>query len=88
MIKPGGILIVDDFNRYLPTETRSPFSRSREQGPETELWAVYQSAVQSWRKIFTRNGVTDSALWIRPAVTQKLNHSADRVEQYSSQERP
>lgn len=79
LIKPGGIVIVDDFNRYLPTQTRSPFSRRPEEGPETERWAVYQDRVKAWRRIRTTNGVTDSALWVKPANTRETNDRPERL---------
>lgn len=85
LVKPGGIIVVDDFNRYLPTETRSPFSRTLEQGPETEQWATYQNAVQRWRKIFTTNGVKDSALWVRPGTERVPNCHVGLLEEHSSQ---
>ena len=87
LVKPGGIVIVDDCNRYLPTRSRSPFSRRPEHGPETEQWAAYQDRVKGWRKISTTNGVTDSVLWVKPAGTSELSDHADRLEQFSSQDR-
>lgn len=87
LVKPGGIVIVDDYNRYLPTQSRSPYTRRPEQGPETPLWAVYQDRVKAWRKIRTTDGVTDTALWVKPVGTQKLSHHEDRIEQFSSQDR-
>jgi SAM-dependent methyltransferase len=77
MVKPGGIVVVDDCNRYLPTQSRSPFSRRPAQGPDTELWAAYQDSVKGWRKIWTTNGITDSGLWVKPAGTCESNHGAD-----------
>jgi predicted O-methyltransferase YrrM len=67
LVKRGGIVIVDDYNRYVPIKTRSPFSRRQEEGPETERWATYRDSVKGWRSVWTTNGVTDSVLWVRPA---------------------
>jgi predicted O-methyltransferase YrrM len=66
LIKPGGIVIVDNFNRYLPTRSRSPFSRNPEEGPYTKQWADYLDEVERWRRIWTTNGVSDTGLWVRP----------------------
>jgi hypothetical protein len=70
LIRPGGILIVDDCNRYLPTASRSPFSRRASDGPETQLWGVFQRDVRTWRSIWTSNGVTDSGFWVKPAESE------------------
>jgi predicted O-methyltransferase YrrM len=69
LVRPGGIVIVDNCNWFLPTDTRSPFSRGPEQGPDTEFWATYQDSVKGWRTIWTTNGVFDTALWVKPAGT-------------------
>lgn len=66
LLKPGGIVIIDDCNRYLPTTSRSPFSRRPMEGPETEIWATYLECVKGWRRIWTTNGITDSGLWVKP----------------------
>ena len=87
LVKPGGIVIVDDYNRYLPTQSRSPYTRRPEQDPETPLWSVYQDRVKEWRKIRTTDGVADSALWIKPVEKQKLSHHEHGIEQFSSQDR-
>lgn len=87
LVKPGGIVVVDDYNRYLPTQSRSPYTRRPEEGPETPLWAVYQDRVKTWRWIRTTDGVADSALWLKPAGPQQLSHQEDRIEQFSLQHR-
>jgi SAM-dependent methyltransferase len=88
LVKPGGIVIVDDFNRYLPTQTCSPFSRRPEEGPETPQWALYRDRVKEWRKILTTNGVTDSGLWIKPVLTNELGRHQEALEQFSSRHEP
>lgn len=67
LVKPGGIVILDDCNRYLPNRSRSPYSRRPENGPETKLWAVYLDRVKGWRNIWTSDGVTDTCLWVKPS---------------------
>jgi SAM-dependent methyltransferase len=88
LVKPGGIVVVDDCNRYLPTQSRSPFSRRPEQGPDTELWATYQDSVNGWRRIWTTNGVTDSGLWVRPAAIDEPGRDLETLEQFSSRHHP
>jgi hypothetical protein len=63
LLEPGGILILDNANRYLPSASRSPDSLG--QSPPTPEWAEIQVRLASWRLIWTSNGVTDTALWIK-----------------------
>ena len=83
LVKPGGIVIVDNCNWYLPTKSRSPFSRTTQQGPYTKKWAEYGDLVESWRRIWTTNGVNDTALWVKPVGALEANHSVGRLEQLS-----
>ena len=78
LVKPGGIVIVDNCNWYLPTpkHSRSPFSRRPEQGPYTGKWAAYLDGVRGWREIWTTNGVTDTALWVKPIDTDETRREA------------
>ncbi|MEJ5232947.1 MAG: hypothetical protein WHV64_12160 [Geminicoccaceae bacterium] len=65
-IKPGGILVIDNANWFLPGPwlSRSPNSRN-DREPATAEWAVVSEMLSSWRCIWTSNGVTDTGLWIR-----------------------
>ena len=38
-IKPGGMLIIDNVNWYLPCQSRAPNSRTAALGPLTPVWA-------------------------------------------------
>lgn len=67
LVKPGGIVIVDNCNRYFPTRTRAPFSRTAEQGPYSELWTSYLERVEGWSRICETNGVSDTGVWVKPA---------------------
>lgn len=65
-LKPGGILVVDNVNWFLPNDkTHSPSSRSIESGPQSEEWRIFQERVSSWRRIWTSNGVTDTCFFIK-----------------------
>ncbi len=90
LLKPGGILIVDNCNWYLPTpkHSRSPFSRNSHLGPYTQEWAAYLEGVQGWRRIWTTNGVTDTALWVKPAATSEPRRQQETHEQFSSGHQP
>jgi hypothetical protein len=78
LVKPGGIVIVDNCNWYLPPpeHSRSPFSRRPEQGPYTGKWAAYLDGVRGWRGVWTTNGVTDTALWVKPIDAAETRREA------------
>jgi predicted O-methyltransferase YrrM len=67
-LRPGGLLIVDNANWYLPAPIpqRSPSSRSAMAGPASALWSEFARMVSGWRYVWTSNGVSDTACWVRP----------------------
>jgi len=68
-IKSGGILIVDNVNRYIPnhhTKQVAPSSRLPKDGYATHVWAEVGEVIQDWRYIWVTDGVTDTALWVKP----------------------
>ncbi len=67
-LKPGGILLLDNANWYLPSATRSPASRSLKDGPASVEWVEFLLHVSGWRVIWTTNGVTDTAMWVKPGM--------------------
>ena len=83
LIKPGGIIVVDNCNCYLPTNSRSPYSRRPEQGCYTEKWSTYLDQVREWRHIWTSDGVCDTGLWMKPLNIGEWNHSGEASAQFS-----
>src|SRR6266581_5166903 len=83
LVKPGGVVIADNCNGYLPTLSRSPFSRRLEQGPYTGKWAAYLDGVIGRRQIWTTNGVFDTGLWVKPAGTREANPCDNLSDQFS-----
>ncbi len=65
-LKPGGILVVDNSDWYLPSESRSPSSRRAYEGAASELWDIFLREVSGWNCTWTTNGVTDSTWWEKP----------------------
>ena len=65
-LKAGGILVLDNSNWYLPSESHSPNSRRRQEGPASDAWELFASRVKGWRCLWTSNGVADTALWVKP----------------------
>lgn len=63
LVRPGGILIVDNANWFLPHETRSPASVGEHGSPPNEVWARVWQRLNGLRMLWTSNGVTDTAVF-------------------------
>lgn len=63
LLRPGGLLVLDNANTYLPTTTRAPW---RVPAPTSIEWSKFLDVVADWRCIWTTNGAWDTALWIKP----------------------
>jgi SAM-dependent methyltransferase len=66
LLRPGGILVIDNVNKYLPSDSHSPNSRTHEDGPGGEAWKQVYQALYPWRRIWTSSGVWDTAIFFRP----------------------
>jgi predicted O-methyltransferase YrrM len=66
LIKHGGILIIDNVNRYLPSQSVAPNSRSMINGPLDEDWRQVLEIISVWRSFWTSNGVSDTAIYFKP----------------------
>jgi predicted O-methyltransferase YrrM len=64
-IRPGGMLIIDNVNRYLPSLTMSPASLLPPAAPATAAWEQAAAALAGWRRIWTSNGVWDTAIFVK-----------------------
>ena len=65
-VKSGGLLIIDNVNWCLPSETHAPYSRTAALGPNGPVWAELARYLADWRSIWTSSGVTDTAIFIKP----------------------
>ncbi len=65
-LRPGGLVVIDNADWFLPCRSRSPSSRRPEDGPVSELWKEFLYVVKDWRLIWTSNGVCDTAFYFRP----------------------
>jgi predicted O-methyltransferase YrrM len=61
----AGWLVLDDAHHYLDHPTASPHSRHG-RGPADADWARVQAQLDSWRQIWTSDGYSDTAFWIKP----------------------
>ncbi len=64
-IRLGGILVIDNVNRYLPSSTVSPGSLTASATPVTAAWEQAAAVLSGWRKIWTTNGIWDTAIFIK-----------------------
>lgn len=62
LLKPGGLLVLDDANSFVPSGTRSTWKVTR---PASPLWAEVMEKISDWRVIWTTNGVSDTAIWTK-----------------------
>jgi predicted O-methyltransferase YrrM len=64
-IRPGGMVVIDDVHRYLPSLTRSPLSLRPSAAPATAAWEQAAEALAGWRRIWTSSGVSDTGIYIK-----------------------
>lgn len=71
LLRPGGILVLDNAERYIPSSSTSPeaglFTRSDE-------WIQVEAGLENWRYIWTTNGVFDAGIWIKPCSVRRAGH--------------
>lgn len=65
-IAPGGLLIIDNINLYLPSSSRCPNSIRPNGSPVTPLWERVYAILKQWRYIWTSNGISDTAIFFKP----------------------
>lgn len=65
-VAPGGLVVVDNANWYLPHETRSPSSVGAYGPPASPAWEEFLGLTRGWRSHWTSNGVWDTACWFAP----------------------
>ena len=64
VIRPGGVLIIDNINWFVPNTSRSPSSRRSDFA--SEVWKEVYNKLKDWRCIWTTSGVTDTAFFFKP----------------------
>ena len=61
-VKPGGLLVVDNVNWFLPSATHAPTSRGIDDPPVDAVWQTFAERTRAWRRIWTSSGVTDTLI--------------------------
>ncbi len=65
-LRSGGQLVIDNVNWYLPSESTTPQSRTKKEGPATELWGKLGRELSTWKSTWATNGVNDTAIFVKP----------------------
>ena len=65
-VKSNGLLIVDNANWFLPSETKSPSSVRQNEKCKTVTWEEFNKQVSGWKKEWTSNGITDTVFFFKP----------------------
>lgn len=76
-LRPGGLLAIDNANWFIPHASRSPRTAAQ---PFSRAWIEVIEALADWRCIWTSNGVTDTAFWVRPCATEPTPRQGDEAE--------
>ena len=67
-IKAGGLLILDNANRYLPNISLGRPATVHEPRSEmrSAVWAGIAGSLTPWRAILTTDGISDTRFWVKP----------------------
>ncbi len=67
-VKPGGLLVLDGANRYLPNkfEGRHSTIMINRDEPLNEEWRAVAERLRPWRALHTSDGLWDTRFWVRP----------------------
>lgn len=67
-LKPGGLLVLDGANRYLPNRFGGRFTTIQHQRSEplNQEWRDFANRLGDWRAMTTSDGLWDTRLWVKP----------------------
>jgi predicted O-methyltransferase YrrM len=65
-LRNGGLLVIDNVNWFIPSNSRSPNSLSMADGSRNGIWQEVYEELASWRRLWTTNGVSDTAIFFKP----------------------
>jgi hypothetical protein len=68
-LRPGGVLVLDDVHRYIPSDvpSRTPYARAAADGFASPRWTRFAELVHEWPCLRATNGVYETAMWTKPA---------------------
>lgn len=65
-VAPGGIVIVDNCNWFLPSTSQSPSSVPQHGAPASTSWEEFLVLTHDWERKWTSNGVSDTVFFFKP----------------------
>jgi len=65
-IAVGGILLLDDSERYIAYPSKAPYAIGETTSKMTDDWKCFLDAVTGWKTEIFSNGVSDTTLFIKP----------------------
>ncbi len=67
-LRPGGLLILDNANRFIPNRYSHGHStvHERRSEPRSTGWRQLMEELQDWRWMNTTNGIWDTRFWMKP----------------------
>ena len=65
-LKPSGLFILDNAERYLPNTLKIPSSIGNNTPKLTKEWEQFATHTASWRKIWTTDGVSSTLIFFKP----------------------
>lgn len=70
-LRPGGLLVLDNANVFLPNPSLGTFSTVHlpRREPLTAQWAALHRELASWRAVLTTDRIWDTRFWIKPLPT-------------------
>jgi predicted O-methyltransferase YrrM len=67
-LRPGGLLVLDGANRYVPNRFDGGFTtvQVRQDAPLSEEWRELLERLRGWRWMNTSDGLWDTRMWVKP----------------------
>lgn len=65
-LKSKGMLVIDNINWYIPTDSKSPSSIPLGGSCADDVWTEIWKVISKWDCHYTSSGVTDTAIYIKP----------------------
>jgi len=75
-VRPGGIIIVDNVERYIVMETFSP-EAIKNHNEMSATWVAFQHKIKDWRMFHTSNGVTDTTFFFKPHQLKDSSYKSE-----------
>lgn len=64
-LKPGGLLVIDDVHRYLPSKSRAPLAKKPDEFA-SDMWREFDQVTAGWRRYWSCDGVSDTLFLFKP----------------------